>query len=132
VLSLFAGASVQGSTIAHNTDVGERGLKKWAKAPARTAQNRGDTVFKQQVAQNNHEAGLLHVVVSEFAPDLLQHHNKNINRRDDTVSVSGCSFVFLFRGKVKGLFKRSMCCKADLRSVRGGCIPWAYQATVCF
>jgi hypothetical protein len=95
--------------------VGERGLKKWAKAPARTAQNRGDTVFKQQVAQNNHEAGLLHVVVSEFAPDLLQHHNKNINRRDDTVSVSGCSFVFLFRGKVKGLFKRSMCCKADLR-----------------
>jgi hypothetical protein len=104
----------KGPPFGHNTDVGERGLKKWAKAPARTAQNRGNAVFKHQVAQNNHEAGLLHAVVSEFAPDLLQHHNKNINRREGTVLVSGCSFVFLFRGKVKGFFKRSMCCKADL------------------
>jgi hypothetical protein len=105
----------KGPPFAHNTDVGERGLKKWAKAPARTAQNRGDAVFKQQVAQNNHEAGLLNVVVSEFAPDLLPHRNKNVKGRGETVSVSGCSFAFLFRGEVKGFFKRSMCCKADLR-----------------
>jgi hypothetical protein len=94
--------------------VGERGLKKWAKAPARTAQNRGDTVFKQQGAQNNHEAGFLHAVISEFAPDLLQHHNRVITGKEDTVSVSGSSFVFLLKGEVQGFFKRSVCCKADL------------------
>jgi hypothetical protein len=70
-------------------------------------------VFKQQVAQNNHEAGLLHVVVSEFAPDLLPR-SKNVKGREDTVLVSGCPFAFLFRGEVKGFFKRSMCCKADM------------------
>jgi hypothetical protein len=43
----------KGPPFAYNTDVGERGLKKWAKAPARTAQNRGDAVFKQQVAQKS-------------------------------------------------------------------------------
>jgi hypothetical protein len=45
----------KGPVVGNNTDTGERGLKKWAKSPARTAQNRGDSVFKQQVARNYHE-----------------------------------------------------------------------------
>jgi hypothetical protein len=84
-------------------------LKKWAKAPARTAQNRGDAVVKQQVAQNNHEAGLLHVVVSEFAPDLLPHRNKNVKGREETVSVSTVFRQFSLTKQIQHQFGNSFC-----------------------
>jgi hypothetical protein len=86
----------KGPPCAHNTDVGERGLKKWAKAPAKTAQNRGDSVFKQQVARNNHEAGLLHAVVSEFCPELLRRQKSHVT--EDIVSATGTTFVCLCSG----------------------------------
>ena len=102
----------KGPPCAHNTDVGERGLKKWAKAPAKTAQNRGDSVFKQQVARNNHEAGLLHAVVAEFSPDLLRRQKSHVT--EDIVSATGTTFVFVFRASICGFFKRVDSSKSDL------------------
>ena len=43
---------IHGPPVAHSTDTGERGLKRWAKAPAVTAQNRDDSEFKRQVCKN--------------------------------------------------------------------------------
>ena len=38
-----------------STETGERGLKQWAKAPAKTAQKRSDEVFSKQVCARIHE-----------------------------------------------------------------------------
>jgi hypothetical protein len=53
-----------GPTADHNTDTGERGLKTWAKAVAVTAQNRGDDIFKGQVARNSQEVEILDIIES--------------------------------------------------------------------
>ena len=53
-----------GPPAANNTDTGERGLKTWAKAPAKTAQNRDDPEFKKQVAQNVIQAYTLRLIRS--------------------------------------------------------------------
>ena len=53
-----------GSAAGFNTSMGERGLKKWAKAPASTAQNRGDEIFTQQLTSRIFESKLLDLVVS--------------------------------------------------------------------
>ncbi|KAG9300903.1 hypothetical protein G9A89_002955, partial [Geosiphon pyriformis] len=50
---------IHGPPVAHNSDTGERGLKDWAKAPAATAQNRSDKVFKGQAARNTVESQTL-------------------------------------------------------------------------
>jgi hypothetical protein len=42
-----------------STVTGERGLKQWAKAPARTAQKRSDAVFSKQVCSRIHERVLI-------------------------------------------------------------------------
>ena len=49
-----------GPSVGHNTDTGERGLKQqWAKKVAKTAQKRGDTTFRGQVAKNIQEFEIL-------------------------------------------------------------------------
>jgi hypothetical protein len=42
-----------------STETGERGLKQWAKAPAKTAQKRSDEVFSKQVCSRIHERVLI-------------------------------------------------------------------------
>jgi hypothetical protein len=42
-----------------STETGERGLKKWAKGPSITCQNRGDEVFSGQVCSRIHERVLI-------------------------------------------------------------------------
>jgi hypothetical protein len=59
---------IHGPPVSHNTDTGERGLKIWAKAPAATAQKRGDDVFKGQVANNTIEAQTLEALVTAGSP----------------------------------------------------------------
>ena len=53
-----------GPTVGHNTDTGERGLKVWAKKVAETAQKRGDSIFKGQVANNITEAEILDMLTN--------------------------------------------------------------------
>jgi hypothetical protein len=45
-----------------STETGERGLKKWAKAPAKTAQKRSDEVFSRQVCMRIHESVLINCI----------------------------------------------------------------------
>ena len=53
---------LHGPTVEHNSDTGERGLKQWAKKVALTAQKRGDTTFKEQVAINTINAEILEML----------------------------------------------------------------------
>jgi hypothetical protein len=83
---------MRGPPVAHSTDTGERGLKTWAKAPAATAQNRGDTIFKQQVAKNYHQTQL-------FGKVILSHNPPSFNHRTPPPqgpSVHGRAYVYMF------------------------------------
>lgn len=83
---------LRGPPVAHSTDTGERGLKTWAKAPAATAQNRGDTIFKHQVAQNYHQTHLLGKVISSYR-STYSGSNRTISVGP---SVHGRVYVFMF------------------------------------
>ena len=48
-----------GPPAGNNSDTGERGLKTWAKKLAVTAQKRGDSIFKEQVANNSVDKAIL-------------------------------------------------------------------------
>ena len=52
-----------------STETGERGLKKWAKAPAKTAQKRSDEVFSRQVCMRIHESVLINKIADAHPLD---------------------------------------------------------------
>jgi hypothetical protein len=52
-----------------STETGERGLKKWAKAPAKTAQKRSDEVFSRQVCMRIHESVLINRIADAHPLD---------------------------------------------------------------
>jgi hypothetical protein len=54
-----------------STETGERGLKQWAKAPAKTAQKRSDAVFSKQVCSRIHERVLINAIAN------TQHGEEN-------------------------------------------------------
>ena len=99
---------LRGPNVAHSTDTGERGLKRWAKAPARTAQNRSDNVFKQQVARNMHQAYLLRCVHDKHPTPVARDPGTGVTE------VSGGNFVFIFRANVAGFFPSTCITKATL------------------
>jgi hypothetical protein len=49
------------------------------------------------------------VVVSEFAPDLLPHRNKNVKGREETVSVSTVFRQFSLTKQIQHQFGNSFC-----------------------
>jgi hypothetical protein len=90
----------RGPPSSFNTDTGERGLKRWAKLPAKTAQNRGDDVFKQQVARNFHETYLLSQVLGKNPNTETQ----TSVREPGSVVVYGKNYKFVFREQTCGFF----------------------------
>jgi hypothetical protein len=66
-----------------STETGERGLKKWAKAPAKTAQNRSDEVFSGQVCSRIHER----VLINGIADSRPLEEEENDVERDFVASA---------------------------------------------
>jgi hypothetical protein len=98
----------KGPPASFNTDTGERGLKKWAKLPAATAQNRGDHTFRQQVCQNSHQAYLLGLA-STLSPLKDQPEQMTLGSDDNPEPLHaalaiGKKYVYLFKGETWGFF----------------------------
>ena len=97
----------RGPPTAHNTDTGERGLKKWAKSPARTAQNRGDQTFKRQVAMNQHQSNLINWIVSSPITTNCNTTSAFASNRKRDVVILGNVYVYMFWSPNEhGFFKR--------------------------
>jgi hypothetical protein len=92
----------RGPPVSFNTDTGERGLKTWAKRPAKTAQKREDEVFRHQVAQNYHESCLL-----GKAKETARGEQATDASPMPGVTAGDQSFVFVFLGDVRGFFRKS-------------------------
>jgi hypothetical protein len=108
----------KGPPASFNTDTGERGLKKWAKLPATTAQNRGDQTFRQQVSQNSHQAYLLGLA-SSSSP--LHHQPQQMTLGSDenpelqAAVAYGKTYVYLFKGEMWGFFLQKDVSKPNLK-----------------
>jgi hypothetical protein len=74
-----------------STETGERGLKQWAKAPAKTAQNRSDEVFSKQVCACVHERTLINGI--ENAQPLEEEAKRNITNHSTKVEARCANFV---------------------------------------
>jgi hypothetical protein len=92
---------LMGPPVAHNSDTGERGLKPWAKAPAKTAQKRSDKVFKGQVASNIVEAQTLHRLYSAGNRYFRKQHpatendeSEDENEEHDVIEGGGRTHVY--------------------------------------
>jgi hypothetical protein len=88
---------IYGPPAAHNTDTGERGLKTWAKAPAKTAQKHGDKEFKAQVAKNITEGMTLERLVSagSLYATVQQPPGDTAQFKSEGISASGRSLVYI-------------------------------------
>jgi hypothetical protein len=94
-----------GPTVEHNSDTGERGLKFWAKLVAVTAQNRGDNIFKNQVARNTQEVEMLDILETSY---LLRQGKMPGHIQEDLVDADGPlligtmgkNFCFSYRGGI--------------------------------
>jgi hypothetical protein len=74
-----------------STETGERGLKQWAKAPAKTAQNRSDEVFSKQVCAHIHERTLINGIAN--AKPLEEEAKRNITNHSTKVEARCANFV---------------------------------------
>lgn len=77
-----------------STETGERGLKAWAKQPAKTAQRRGDHIFSKQVCQRIHEAGIINCVADSLP--LEEDDNEEAKGGDDEMEARCANFVVEF------------------------------------
>jgi hypothetical protein len=80
----------------YNTDTGERGLKLFAKRPAKTAQKRSDSVFTKQICRNSVEMRLLNRICQSSQPS-GELDNEVEEEDEDGFSVNsahGKTFVY--------------------------------------
>ena len=74
-----------------STETGERGLKQWAKAPAKTAQNRSDEIFSRQVCLRIHERVLINGIADAHPLEEPESEDEVVAITD--VQVHGANFV---------------------------------------
>ena len=98
--------TIYGPAVAYNTDTGERGLKKWAKAPAATAQNRSDHVFKAQVCRNLLESEMLSMIVGARAQTPAKGSRSKEIPPDQNWLAQGRQYIFVKSPTATGAFRK--------------------------
>jgi hypothetical protein len=81
-----------GSTGRFHVGFAERGLKNWAKKPARTAQKRGGGVFEGQCAARIREKSMMDHALTQMDSDTEDSSEEEDNPRMDDMDVGGSCF----------------------------------------
>jgi hypothetical protein len=106
-----------GSTGKFHVGFAERGLKKWAKFPASTAQKRGDGIFEGQVSNRMHEASMMAHALMQMNSD--DEESGGIDDEDDPNSepdVGGaCFYIAIDRDEDHHQRKKLSCTRLNSR-----------------